>query len=95
MGRTRFVEQDAVPSDAQVVDQTWRYVNRNGGPDRRFNNNRQIPIVLYAELHLTSPRGLNIVVESSNLDKATALKDAIERYKVSEGSTISPVLSLQ
>src|SRR5437868_789287 len=44
---TRFIEEEAPPSDATVVDQTWRYVNRKGGPDRRFSNNRQLPICLY------------------------------------------------
>jgi len=29
-----------------------------GGPDRRFNNNREIPIVLYEVMSLTSKSGL-------------------------------------
>jgi hypothetical protein len=41
---TRFIEDESVPRDAKIVDQTWRYVNKQGGPDRRFNNNRQIPV---------------------------------------------------
>jgi len=44
-GFTRFIESDGVPADATVVDHTWRYVNKNGGPDRRFNNNRQLPVL--------------------------------------------------
>lgn len=31
----RFIEEETPPADATVVDQTWRYVNRKGGPDRR------------------------------------------------------------
>jgi len=38
----RLIEEETPPHDAIVVDQTWRYVNRNGGPDRRFKNNRQL-----------------------------------------------------
>ena len=31
--QTRFIEEKA-PGDARVVDQTWRYINKKGGPDR-------------------------------------------------------------
>jgi hypothetical protein len=56
---TRFIEDEAVPKDAIVVDRTWKYVNKSGGPDRRFKNNRQLPVVSYEELALTSASGLN------------------------------------
>ncbi|HJQ36687.1 MAG TPA: DUF4236 domain-containing protein [Thermoanaerobaculia bacterium] len=61
----RFIEEDGLPRDATVVDHTWRYVNKNGGPDRRFSNNRQIPICLYDELTLRTPTGLNEVIQIS------------------------------
>lgn len=35
-----------------------RYVNVKGGPDRRFNNDLEIPIVLYEVMSLTSKSGL-------------------------------------
>lgn len=38
-GTVRFVEEDAVPPDAQILGKTWRYVNKDGGPDRRFRDN--------------------------------------------------------
>ena len=34
-GFTRFIESDGVPAEATVVDHTWRYVNKNGGPPPR------------------------------------------------------------
>lgn len=58
--RTRFVEQESVPGDAQVIDQTWQFVNRSGGPDRRFKNNRQLPICAYSQLNLSTQSGLDI-----------------------------------
>lgn len=65
-GKTsRFIEDGAVPADAQVVDKAWRYSNRDGSPDRRFNGNHQIPVVLYEELIFATPRGLNEVVQAS------------------------------
>jgi hypothetical protein len=63
---TRFIEDGTVPADATVVDYTWRFVNKNGGPDRRFNNNRQLPVLQLGALTLVSSRGLNIQLNTSN-----------------------------
>lgn len=63
--RQRFIESGAVPSDATIVDRTWRYVNKSGGPDRRFSQNPQIPVCLYDELTLRTPSGLHEVVQLS------------------------------
>lgn len=35
-----FVESEPVPKDAQVIGQTWQFVNKNGTPDKRYKNNR-------------------------------------------------------
>lgn len=56
----RYVESESVPRDARVIDHTWQYVNRNGGPDRRFKNNRQLPICAYTQLNLSTATGLDI-----------------------------------
>jgi len=80
LGQTQFVEEDEVPSDAKIVGSTWRYVNKNGTPDRRFNNNRQIPIVLYSQISISSASGLNIAMESSDLSKAAAFKMGLSHY---------------
>lgn len=69
-GQTRFIESDVLPSDAQVVGQTWQYVNKNGGPDRRFNSNRQLPIAAYGVVELQSTTGLNVILHSSSLNAA-------------------------
>lgn len=63
---TRFIESEGVPKDSQVVAQTWKYVNKSGGPDRRFKDNRQLPVCLYGELELSSTSGLNTVIMYSN-----------------------------
>jgi hypothetical protein len=64
-GDSRFIEEGGVPSDAQVVDKTWRYVNKSGGPDRRFNNNCEIPITLYGVVQFSSALGLREVFQLS------------------------------
>lgn len=63
---TRFIESGVVPRDSQVVGQTWKYVNKSGGPDKRFKDNRQLPVCLYGILELKSTTGLNTVIMYSN-----------------------------
>ena len=62
----QFMETNGVPSDSHVVGTTWQYVRVDGGPDRRFNNNRQIPIALYVEVTLEAPSGLRVALQLSN-----------------------------
>ncbi|WP_318580640.1 SH3 domain-containing protein [Ochrobactrum sp. AN78] len=62
---SRFIETERVPSDTTVVGHTWKYPNKNGGPDRRFKDNRQIPICLYESVHFKSNSGINELVEFS------------------------------
>lgn len=65
VAKSRFIEDGPAPSDATVVDSTWQYVNRNGGPDRRFANNRQLPVCMYDELTFRTSSGLHEVVQVS------------------------------
>lgn len=62
----RFIESERVPQDATIVDSTWKYVNKSGGPDKRFKDNRKLPICLYGEMKLKSDSGLNTVIMFSN-----------------------------
>lgn len=47
---TRFVETPPPPQGATVVDHSWLFVNKSGGPDMRFKENRQLPVCKYAAL---------------------------------------------
>lgn len=75
----RFVEDGAVPSDAQVVGHTWQYVNKGGGPDRRFKNNRQLPIALYEELAFRSPSGLNELYQLSKHSVSARVRTEVQQ----------------
>lgn len=61
----RFIESETVPPDSTVVDSTWKFANKKGGPDRRFNNNVQIPICLYGVLNMSLPAGLLFLLQTS------------------------------
>jgi hypothetical protein len=77
----RFIEGEAVPSDAAVVDQTWAKCNKDGSPDRRFRDNHQIPVAQYATVHLGSPNGLNEEYMFSNVDKAQRFARALSDHQ--------------
>lgn len=57
----RFIENESVPKDATIVDYTWQYVNKSGGPDKRFQNNKKIPVCLYGKMEV-SGGGVNTVI---------------------------------
>jgi hypothetical protein len=71
---TTFIEDQEAPDDAQVVGETWQYVNRNGTPDRRFANNRKRPICRYGQMDFRSSGGLN---ERLNYSRLGAAKDFV------------------
>jgi hypothetical protein len=69
---TRFIEDGTVPRDATRVGTTWKYVNKGGGPDRRYKNNRQLPIMQYGELSLSSISGFSFTWQTSRPAAAQA-----------------------
>lgn len=72
----RFHEDEAVPSDAQVVGHTWLKANADGSPDRRFRENRQIPVALYGRLEFRSTTGLAEDYMFSDPARATTFAEA-------------------
>jgi hypothetical protein len=81
----RFIEDSGAPADATVVGHTWRYVNKSGGPDRRFNHNPQLPICLYDEMNLHTSSGLRETFHVSRSGTCTGFASAV-RYLASVGS---------
>jgi Protein of unknown function (DUF4236) len=74
---SRFIEEQGVPRDAKVVDKTWRFVNKKGGPDKRFKNNRELPICAYGELTLRSATGVHEVLMISRHGPDVAFADSL------------------
>ena len=74
---TRFIETESAPGDSRQVDTTWRFVNKSGGPDQRFNNNRQIPVLQYGEVTLRTNTGLSVILQTSNVEKAQAFSNQL------------------
>ncbi|XLZ71476.1 DUF4236 domain-containing protein [Massilia sp. SR12] len=74
---TQFIESDAVPRDAEVVGRTWRFVNKSGGPDRRFKENKELPVCRYEEIAMSSPSGLNEVIQISRCGGGDVFAQAV------------------
>jgi hypothetical protein len=74
---SRFIEQEGVPGDARTVDSTWKYPNKSGGPDRRYRDNPQIPIVEYEQIWFESATGLNEVLQVSRVGAAAQFAQAV------------------
>jgi Protein of unknown function (DUF4236) len=74
---TRFIESGRVPGDAERVGTTWKYVNKGGGPDRRYKNNPQLPIMRYGELNFTAQPGFNFIWQTSRATAAPTLSGAL------------------
>jgi hypothetical protein len=77
---TRYIESDGVPNDSKILEYTWQYVRKDGGPDRRFSNNRQIPVVQYGQIEFSSQTGMNLHFQDSKLSLAQGFAQALSRY---------------
>ncbi|MHA6846609.1 hypothetical protein [Ralstonia syzygii] len=68
--RNQFHEESRPPTDAQQVGTTWAKANKDGTPDRRFNDNYAIPVMQYAIITLQTASGLNEEYMVSNVNAA-------------------------
>lgn len=77
---SHFHEEESVPTDSTNVGYTWKYCNKNGTRDKRFNNNYQIPIMKYCRLNFNSEDGLNEEYMVSNFDDCALFGTLIKNY---------------
>ncbi len=73
------IETEGVPSDSKIVGRTWKYVNKKGGPDKRFKDNRELPIALYQAVHLNSQTGLNELLHVSSVGVVQGIRECVRR----------------
>ncbi len=73
------LEFNGPPGDAEVIGHRWRFVNKDGSPDRRFRDNHQVPICRYGQLRLSATIGFGLTIQTSRVDAATQLCAALQR----------------
>ncbi len=61
-------------SDSNVVGKTWRFVNNDGSPDKRFNNNIEIPELKYGIVKLAGS-GIDLALYASNQGVSDTVPD--------------------
>lgn len=77
----RFTESDRyVPRDAKQVGIQYRYVNKNGQPDKRYSYNPSYPVMAYVEYTLISDKGLHEKFEFSNAESAVAFAEKYNEF---------------
>src|ERR1035438_9469474 len=80
---TQFTENDTVPSDSQIIGQTWAKCNKDGSPDRRFRDNYQIPVAHYGNLMFSTSDGLDVRYICSNARLAEEFVKAWTAFQMS------------
>lgn len=86
-----LVETEFLPSDAEIIQHTWKYVNKSGKPDKRFRNNSQVPICKYGEINLTSEDGINILLYCSNHKLIPMMQEQFTEFIIANQSNIKQV----
>ena len=76
-----FREEESIPSDAEEIGDTWKYVNSDGSPDRRFNDNYRIPILKYGEIKIKDDDDFCLTLHTSSFEIGKAFANALNRYK--------------
>lgn len=77
----RYEEWEKALNDSKQVGVAWRYSNRDGSPDRRYSNNPQTPVFLYAEIGWKSATGLTEEYLFSNAQAAATFVDALTEFR--------------
>lgn len=73
------VEHDGVASDSKVVDHTWKYLNKNGTPDKRFSDNRQLPVCLYGKIEIADlNNNFCVELQMSSYDIYSEIKEKLQ-----------------
>jgi hypothetical protein len=90
-----YFETAADPDDGEKIGRTWLHPKKDGSADRRFRNNPQISIMLYAELKIILSSGDSFHFQISNIRTAYmfyrfisqhSLKHSEQRYKKPESA---------
>lgn len=75
--RTNFTETDAIPSDAAMVRKVWAKSNKNGTRDKRFRDNRELPVMAYGEIAMKAGGGMNEALMFSRDDSCQEFVAAV------------------
>ena len=79
-GTTNFIETDPVPKDATIIRYTWQFVNKDGSADRRYSNNRKLPVCQYGRIMLQAGDQIGVEIHVSNTATTANIGTAYRYY---------------
>ena len=79
-GATNFIETDPVPKDATIIRYTWQFVNKDGSADRRYSNNRKLPVCQYGRIMLQAGDQIGVEIHVSNTATTANIGTAYRYY---------------
>ena len=78
---SHFTETEVVPSDSEMIGKTWAKSNKNGTRDKRFRDNRELPVMRYGTMSLSAGGGLDEAFMFSNSDACRSFVESITAMK--------------
>jgi hypothetical protein len=79
-GKMHMVFQSDPPKDSKLVNHVWQYANKDGTPDKRHPDNKQLPVYEIGQINFKSETGLNESVQFSNPEASEKFVKALEEY---------------
>lgn len=80
---TIFIDENP-PNDTNINSKIWKYQNKNGEPDRRYNNNYIIYECEYGIIHLKNKGRIILSLLISNNKLGVIVKDDFDRTRITE-----------
>lgn len=80
---SRFIEDQDIPSDSKIIDYTYKYVNKDGSPDKRYSYNPRRSVVSYGEISFPS---LYLKYQISNFRASASFISTFKNYLVIIGA---------
>jgi DnaJ-domain-containing protein 1 len=77
-----YYETEADPDDAEKIGLAWLHPKKDGSADKRFRNNPEISIMLYAELKIISSAGNIFHLQISNFKRAYMFYKFISQHSM-------------
>lgn len=77
---TQYIEEENVPNDTKVIDHTWRMANKDGTMDKRYTDNKEIPVVTYGQIILKTQFGLKGCFMFSNNEAVSNFASSYDNH---------------
>lgn len=75
-----FIETEDIPTDSKQIGETWKYCNKDGTRDKRFNDSYKIPIMQYGSIEFTTESGLMEKYMFSSFENTNIFHTACKIY---------------